>query len=137
MALYRKPITVCSICVRFQYNTRIFQCLRHHPTFSLDRLSAQPGRPLGSAHEYVPLLAVIVVIHTKNAPAVVMTFAMIVRHPFQLTNTNFTSLQPTVAVWLNAEVILLFLQQSPEVASLAAIYLKWSLLGLPAYVITY
>jgi Na+-driven multidrug efflux pump len=34
-------------------------------------------------------------------------------------------------VWFNAEPILLFLDQEPEVAHLAAIYLRWLALGLP------
>ena len=36
-------------------------------------------------------------------------------------------------IWLNAESILLALKQDPEVARLAAIYLKWAVIGLPAY----
>lgn len=34
-------------------------------------------------------------------------------------------------IWFNAESILLFLQQEPEVAHLAAVYLRWVSLGLP------
>jgi Na+-driven multidrug efflux pump len=34
-------------------------------------------------------------------------------------------------VWFNAEALLLFLKQDPEVAQLAAIYLRWVSLGLP------
>jgi MATE family multidrug resistance protein len=34
-------------------------------------------------------------------------------------------------IWFNAEAILLFLHQDPEVASLAALYLRWVSLGLP------
>jgi len=34
-------------------------------------------------------------------------------------------------IWFNAEAILLFLKQDPEVAHLAAIYLRWVSLGLP------
>ncbi|KAI0000631.1 MATE efflux family protein [Russula compacta] len=40
---------------------------------------------------------------------------------------------PVYFVWFNAESILLFLHQEPEVAHLAAVYLKWSSIGLPAY----
>lgn len=40
---------------------------------------------------------------------------------------------PITAIWLNVETILLFLRQDPEIAHLAALYLRWSLLGLPAY----
>ncbi|KAF9445597.1 multidrug/Oligosaccharidyl-lipid/Polysaccharide flippase [Macrolepiota fuliginosa MF-IS2] len=41
---------------------------------------------------------------------------------------------PMYTVWFNAEPILLALKQDPEVARLAAIYLRWVSLGLPAYV---
>lgn len=37
-------------------------------------------------------------------------------------------------VWYNAEDILLFLKQDPEVAHLAAIYLRWISFGLPGEV---
>ncbi|KAF7334239.1 RNA helicase [Mycena sanguinolenta] len=43
------------------------------------------------------------------------------------------SLIPMYFIWFNAEAILLGLKQDPEVAKLAAIYLKWVSLGLPAY----
>lgn len=39
--------------------------------------------------------------------------------------------QPTYCIWINAETILLFLKQDPEVAHLAAVYLRWVSLGLP------
>ena len=39
--------------------------------------------------------------------------------------------QPMFLIWLNAESILGFLNQEPEVAHLAAIYLRWASLGLP------
>jgi MATE family multidrug resistance protein len=39
--------------------------------------------------------------------------------------------QPMFLIWLNAESILSFLNQEPEVAHLAAIYLRWASLGLP------
>lgn len=38
-----------------------------------------------------------------------------------------------MVIWINSESILLVLKQEPEVARLAAVYLRWSLLGLPAY----
>ena len=41
--------------------------------------------------------------------------------------------KPISAVWISSESILLALKQDPEVAHLAATYLRWSLLGLPAY----
>jgi Na+-driven multidrug efflux pump len=41
--------------------------------------------------------------------------------------------QPVYFVWFNAESILLFLHQQPDVAHLAAIYLKYASIGLPAY----
>ncbi|KIJ61489.1 hypothetical protein HYDPIDRAFT_169720 [Hydnomerulius pinastri MD-312] len=40
---------------------------------------------------------------------------------------------PVVALWLNAEPLLLALNQDPEVARLAGIYLRCASLGLPAY----
>ncbi|KIY45098.1 MATE efflux family protein [Fistulina hepatica ATCC 64428] len=40
---------------------------------------------------------------------------------------------PLLGVWWNAEVVLLSLKQDPEVARLAAMYLRWASLGLPAY----
>ncbi|CCA70523.1 related to ethionine resistance protein [Serendipita indica DSM 11827] len=40
---------------------------------------------------------------------------------------------PIAMLWLNAEVILLALRQEPEIAKLAGIYLRWFMLGLPAY----
>ena len=42
-------------------------------------------------------------------------------------------LQPISAVWIWSEPILLTLRQDPEVAHYAATYLRWLLLGLPAY----
>ena len=42
-------------------------------------------------------------------------------------------MQPILAIWFNAEPILLALNQEPEVARLAGIYLRWASLGLPAY----
>ncbi|KAG1735591.1 mate-domain-containing protein [Suillus paluster] len=44
-----------------------------------------------------------------------------------------TYFQPIFMIWFNAESILLLLRQDPEVAHLAAVYLKWASLGLPAY----
>ncbi|KAG2143521.1 MATE efflux family protein [Suillus bovinus] len=43
------------------------------------------------------------------------------------------TLIPVFMIWFNAEFILLLLKQDPEVAYLAAVYLRWSSLGLPAY----
>ncbi|KAJ8516103.1 hypothetical protein ONZ45_g6554 [Pleurotus djamor] len=40
---------------------------------------------------------------------------------------------PVFCIWFNAERILLLARQDPEVAALAALYLKWASLGLPAY----
>ncbi|KAF9459120.1 MATE efflux family protein [Collybia nuda] len=42
-------------------------------------------------------------------------------------------LMPVFLTWFNAENILLFLKQDPEVAHLAAVYLRWVSMGLPAY----
>jgi len=41
--------------------------------------------------------------------------------------------KPIGSIWLNAEDILLMLRQDPEVAHLAGVYLKWLILGLPAF----
>ncbi|KAJ8454961.1 hypothetical protein ONZ51_g12723 [Trametes cubensis] len=43
------------------------------------------------------------------------------------------ALVPILMVWFSSESILLFLKQEPEVARLAAVYLKYSAIGLPAY----
>ncbi|KAH0581706.1 hypothetical protein H2248_011392 [Termitomyces sp. 'cryptogamus'] len=40
---------------------------------------------------------------------------------------------PMLLVWFNAEAILIALRQDPEVARLAAVYLRWVSMGLPAY----
>ncbi|KAK2459611.1 hypothetical protein APHAL10511_008366 [Amanita phalloides] len=43
------------------------------------------------------------------------------------------ALIPMYFMWFNAETLLIFLKQDPEVAHLAALYLRWISLGLPAY----
>ncbi|KAI0795658.1 MATE efflux family protein [Abortiporus biennis] len=43
------------------------------------------------------------------------------------------TLIPIIFIWFNSEAILLGLKQEPEVAHLAATYLKWAVIGLPAY----
>lgn len=43
------------------------------------------------------------------------------------------TLVPVFMIWFNVESILLLLRQDPEVSRLAAVYLKWSSFGLPAY----
>lgn len=40
---------------------------------------------------------------------------------------------PILTLWFNAEPVLLLLKQEPEVAHLAAVFLKYAALGLPAY----
>ncbi|KAF9254752.1 MATE efflux family protein [Marasmius fiardii PR-910] len=40
---------------------------------------------------------------------------------------------PMLMIWFNSEAILLALRQDPQVAHLAAMYLRWMSLGLPAY----
>ena len=47
--------------------------------------------------------------------------------------TDLPFCQPIFFVWFNAESILLFLHQQPDVAHLAAVYLKYTSIGLPAY----
>lgn len=54
------------------------------------------------------------------------------------TNYSFVQMlivtfKPISATWFWSESILLGLRQDPEVAHYAATYLKWMLLGLPAY----
>jgi len=34
-------------------------------------------------------------------------------------------------IWFNAEELLIFLKQDPDVAHLAAVYLRWISIGLP------
>jgi len=41
--------------------------------------------------------------------------------------------KPISALWIWSESILLALRQDPQVAHYAATYLRWLLLGLPAY----
>ncbi|KAG6817303.1 hypothetical protein H0H93_007345 [Arthromyces matolae] len=41
--------------------------------------------------------------------------------------------QPISAIWMNAEILLLHLKQDPEIAKLAGLYLRYLILGLPAY----
>ncbi|THH31443.1 hypothetical protein EUX98_g2769 [Antrodiella citrinella] len=43
------------------------------------------------------------------------------------------TLIPIIFIWLKSESILLALKQDPEVAHLAAVYLQYSIIGLPAY----
>ncbi|KII84673.1 hypothetical protein PLICRDRAFT_357130 [Plicaturopsis crispa FD-325 SS-3] len=51
----------------------------------------------------------------------------------RMTVVMAITLVPIFAVWFNSEPILLGLKQEPEVAHLAAVYLKWVSIGLPAY----
>ena len=46
---------------------------------------------------------------------------------------NLICVKPIAIVWADSEAILLALKQDPEVAHLAATYLRWAILGLPAY----
>lgn len=41
------------------------------------------------------------------------------------------TLMPIIALWLNAEAVLLKLNQEPEVARLAAVYLRYMCIGIP------
>ncbi|KIK58000.1 hypothetical protein GYMLUDRAFT_45564 [Collybiopsis luxurians FD-317 M1] len=43
------------------------------------------------------------------------------------------TLVPIIALWLNAEAVLLKLNQEPEVAKLAALYLRYMCIGIPAF----
>jgi hypothetical protein len=58
---------------------------------------------------------------------------LIILPPFCLTQLTYWFRQPVYFIWLNAEPILLFLHQQPDVAHLAAVYLKYASIGLPAY----
>ncbi|KAF8331803.1 MATE efflux family protein [Amanita rubescens] len=40
---------------------------------------------------------------------------------------------PIYIIWFNAEELLIFLKQDPDVAHFAAVYLRWTSIGLPAY----
>ncbi|KAF8189379.1 MATE efflux family protein [Pholiota molesta] len=51
----------------------------------------------------------------------------------RMTVVMFASLIPMFLIWFNAESLLIVLKQDPEVAHLAAIYLRWVSIGLPAY----
>ncbi|KAF9476806.1 MATE efflux family protein [Pholiota conissans] len=51
----------------------------------------------------------------------------------RMTVVMFMTLIPMLFIWLNAESLLILLKQDPEVAHLAAVYLRWVSLGLPAY----
>ncbi|KAF7979304.1 hypothetical protein HWV62_43024 [Athelia sp. TMB] len=51
----------------------------------------------------------------------------------RMTVVMAVTLIPIFAIWFNAEPILLFLRQEPEVAALAGSYLRWLSIGLPAY----
>lgn len=65
--------------------------------------------------------------------AVVMAALLVVStRPCSMPNTNdLIEYQPTYCIWCSAESILLFLKQDPEVAHLAAVYLRWVSFGLP------
>ncbi|EJD04959.1 multidrug/Oligosaccharidyl-lipid/Polysaccharide flippase [Fomitiporia mediterranea MF3/22] len=52
----------------------------------------------------------------------------------RMTIVLIAALVPIISIWVNAEAILLVLRQDPEVANLAGLYLRWALLGLPAYI---
>jgi hypothetical protein len=67
--------------------------------------------------------------------AVVVAGSLIVclSYSLRLTRLTYCFRQPVYLIWLNAEPILLFLHQQPDVAHLAAVYLKYASIGLPAY----
>ncbi len=50
-----------------------------------------------------------------------------------MTNGRPERVKPILALWFNAESLLLALRQDPEVARLAALYLKYLSIELPAY----
>ncbi|PFH50484.1 hypothetical protein AMATHDRAFT_60888 [Amanita thiersii Skay4041] len=51
----------------------------------------------------------------------------------RMTVVMTVALIPMLLIWFNAEAILVFLKQDPAVAHLAALYLRWVSIGLPAY----
>ena len=51
----------------------------------------------------------------------------------RVTDERCDRVQPILALWFNAERLLLALRQDPEVARLAALYLKFLSIELPAY----
>ncbi|KAF9508146.1 hypothetical protein BS47DRAFT_1377777 [Hydnum rufescens UP504] len=51
----------------------------------------------------------------------------------RMTLLMIITLIPIFLTWFNAEYILIFLHQDPEIAHLAGIYLRWLSIGLPAY----
>ena len=64
-----------------------------------------------------------------------MAACLIVCHSYLIACASLTFIppKPITLIWFSSEAILLGLKQEPEVARLAAIYLKFSVLGLPAY----
>ncbi|EJD39135.1 multidrug/Oligosaccharidyl-lipid/Polysaccharide flippase [Auricularia subglabra TFB-10046 SS5] len=51
----------------------------------------------------------------------------------RMTVVILATMLPILVLWLNAEGLLLLLGQKEDVAYLAALYLKWMSIGLPAY----
>lgn len=49
---------------------------------------------------------------------------------------KFDAVQPILAIWLNAEWILLRLKQEPVIAHLAGVYLRWFSLSLPGQAVS-
>ncbi|KAG8682231.1 hypothetical protein FRC08_015099 [Ceratobasidium sp. 394] len=54
----------------------------------------------------------------------------------RMTVLIYMIMVPIIAIWLNAEWILLKLRQEPDIAHLAGIYLRWFALSLPGQTIT-
>ncbi|KAG8781578.1 hypothetical protein FRC12_021733 [Ceratobasidium sp. 428] len=54
----------------------------------------------------------------------------------RMTVLIYMIMVPIVAIWLNAEWILLKLRQEPDIAHMAGIYLRWFALSLPGQAIT-
>jgi MATE family multidrug resistance protein len=48
-------------------------------------------------------------------------------------NIDNFNLQPILVIWFSSEAILLALKQEPEIAHLAALFLKYMAIGLPGY----
>ena len=65
---------------------------------------------------------------------VVVSVSLAVSPLFKNISPTDSISQPTFMIWFNAESILILLNQEPEVAHLAAVYLRWASLGLPGMV---
>ena len=105
--------------------------LGHHPSHSL----SDSGHNAWVSDSESALSICVTLIPFDLLAAVVVAGSLIVclsrRMPLETADNSFC--QPICYIWFNAESILLFLHQQPDVAYLAAKYLKYASIGLPAY----